>query len=155
MKIFLEVFYAFVGSLGFGFICNIRGSKIVYAAIGGALSQLAFSLLGFLQISEITQYFFATMVIALYAEIMARVKKAPATVFLVPSIIPLVPGGMMYYSMELCIAGKVEEFSYLIIKTFAVAGALAMGILVVSSINKIFKIALYKKKKKRDKKYLW
>lgn len=147
MKIFLECLYSLVGSLCFGIIFNIKGKKLIFAAFGGALSQLSFMLLGYFFSSEITQYFFATIITALYAEIMARIKKSPATVFLVPSIIPLVPGGMMYYSMELCITGKINEFFNLLLKTIAVAGALAMGILVVSSFNKLLKVANYKNHK--------
>ncbi len=152
MKIIYEVFYSFVGSFGFGFIFNIRGSKILYAALGGALSQLAYSIFGFLPMSEITQYLFATIITASYAEIMARIKKSPAIVFLVPSIIPLVPGGMMYYSMEYCILGKTQQFTDMLLRTLGVAGALAMGILVVSSINKIIRVDSLLRKIRREKK---
>lgn len=140
MRIFLECFYSFVGSFCFGIIFNIRGSKLLFAGLGGALSQLAYLLLAIPFSQEITQYFFATVVTALYAELLARIKKAPATVFLVPSIIPLVPGGMMYYSMEMCISGKINNFLNLLLQTIGVAGALAMGILVVSSFNKLLKV---------------
>lgn len=147
MKILLECFYSFVGSFCFAIIFNIKGNKAFFAGLGGALSQLAYILFGYIVSAEITQYLFATLITAVYAEIMARIKKSPATVFLVPSIIPLVPGGMMYYTMELCIAGKINEFTRLLLETLGVAGALAMGILIVSSINKAIKVASAKRKK--------
>ncbi len=153
MKIFLECFYSFVGSICFAVIFNIKGKKVIFAGLGGALSQFAYVFLGFVFTSEITQYLFATIITAIYAEIMARLNKSPAIVFLVPSIIPLVPGGMMYYSMELCIAGKTDDFIKLLLETIGVAGSLAMGILIVSSVNKVLRVAsnrrnkLFKKKK--------
>jgi len=147
MTIFIECLYSFIGSFCFGIIFNIKGSKLLFAALGGALSQVSFMLLAFVFTSEITQYFFATIIIAFYAEIMARIKKAPATVFLVPSIIPLVPGGMMYYSMEYCISGQINEFFTLLLKTIGVAGSLAIGILVVSSFNKLLKVSSHRKLK--------
>lgn len=140
IKIYYEVLYSFIGSLGFAFVFNIRGKKVIFAALGGALSQFSFSIFSMFMDSDITQYLFATIITAIYAELMARILKAPATIFLVPSIIPLVPGGMMYYSMELCILGKTQEFTNSLLNTIAVAGALAMGILIVSSLNKFLKV---------------
>jgi len=152
MNYFLECLYSFIGSFCFGIIFNIKGSKLWLAGLGGAISQLAYMVLGNIVASEITTYFFATIIAAYYSEILARIKKAPATVFLVPSIIPLVPGGMTYYTMELCISGETNDFIRLLLRTIGVAGALAMGILVVSSINKLMKSANNHRKKLLRKK---
>lgn len=147
MKIVLECIYSFIGSFLFGIIFNIRGKKLFFAGLGGLLSQTAYVLLAFYFSSEISQYFFATIITAIYSEVFARIEKAPATVFLVPSIIPLVPGGMMYYSMEKCISGNTSLFINMLFETLGVAGALAMGILLVSSGNKILKVAAIRKNK--------
>lgn len=53
----------------------------------------------------------------------------------------------MYYTMEYCILGKNSEFINMLLKTLGVAGALAMGILVVSSGNKVIKVAINRRKK--------
>lgn len=147
MELFLECLYSFVGSLCFSIIFNIKGRKAFFAGLGGALSQGSYILLGLAFSGEITTYLFATIITAIYAEILARIEKSPATIFLVPSIIPLVPGGMMYYSMEFCIRGETTLFINMLLETLGVAGALAMGILVVSSANKLIKVAINKRKK--------
>jgi uncharacterized membrane protein YjjB (DUF3815 family) len=36
---------------------------------------------------------------AVYAEVLAAKQKMPATVFLYPSIVPLIPGDLIYYTM--------------------------------------------------------
>lgn len=150
MRVYLEVLYSFVGSLGFAIVFNIKGRKILYAGIGGALSQFSYSMLSYFNLSDITKYLFATVVIAIYAEVMARFVKSPAIVFLVPAIIPLVPGGMMYYSMEYCIAGKTSLFTDKLLETLGVAGALAMGILLVSSANKILRVRAIRNKLRKQ-----
>ncbi len=147
MRIFIDTAIAFTGSLCFGIIFNIRGKKLFFAALGGGFCQLAFSLSAFFLKNEISQYFFATIITAVYAELLARLLKTPATVFLVPSIIPLVPGSMMYATMEYCIMGDLNAFQYMLLETIGVAGSLAMGILVVSSINRLVKVANSKIKK--------
>ena len=147
MKLFFDCIYSFLASYLFGIIFNIKGRKVFYAGLGGGISQTAYVLLSFVFVSEIAQYFYATIITAVYSEIIARIEKSPATIFLVPSIIPLVPGAMMYYSMEKCINGDISAFTNQLLKTLGVAGALAMGLLIVSSGNRILKIALNKRKK--------
>ncbi len=147
MNYFLECAYSFIGSFCFGIIFNIQGRKLFYSGLGGALSQGAYIAMGFIFSEDITRYLFATIITTIYAEVLARIEKTPATVILVPSIIPLVPGGMMYYTMEYCILGENSEFINMLLETLGVAGALAMGILVVSSGNKLMKVAARKQKK--------
>ena len=77
---------------------------MIAAATGGMLSwvfYLAFSFLG----SDLAQYLISTIVVSAYAEVMARVFKAPVTGFLTIGILPLVPGGGIYYTMEYCVSG--------------------------------------------------
>lgn len=151
MQLLLECIYSFIGSFCFGIIFNIKGKKLFYSALGGFLSQGAYIFFSFIFDSDITCYLLATIIIAIYSEILARILKTPATVFLVPSIIPLVPGGMMYYAMEMCINGENANFINQLLKTIGVAGALAMGILLVSSGNKILRTVINKKINKREK----
>ena len=53
--------------------------------------------------------------------------KAPVTGFLTIGILPLVPGGGIYYTMEYCVSGQTSQFIETGIHTFAIAGALAVG----------------------------
>lgn len=149
MKIFLEIVYSFIGSLCFGIIFNIKSWKVIYAGLGGALSQGCYALFVLIIHSFSVSYLFATIITAIYAEILARLLKTPATVFLVPSIIPLVPGGMIYYTMVYCLTGENSLFFNKLIETLGVAGALAMGILIVSSATKVIRVGISKRNKLR------
>jgi uncharacterized membrane protein YjjB (DUF3815 family) len=86
------------------------------------------------------QFFVATIAISIYSEIMARVHKAPVTGYLLVSLLPLVPGGGIYYTMEYCIIGNTEMFLETGIHTLGIAGALALGILLVSSFVRLWHI---------------
>lgn len=55
-------------------------------------------------------------------------------------ILPLVPGGGIYYTMEYCVSGQTELFIETGIHTFAIAGALAVGVLIVSSLVRLFQM---------------
>ena len=87
--------------------------------------------------SDIVQYFAGAVAVALYAEVMARLLKAPATGFLVVGILPFVPGGGIYYTMEYCLSGNTQLFLSTGIHTFGVAGAVAVGLLLASSLVRL------------------
>ena len=143
MKILLSCLYSFVATIGFCVIFNIRGKMVFFASFGAALGWLAFEL------SALSQYFIATVVIALYAEIMARLHKVPVTVYLIAALIPLVPGSGIYYTMEHFIDGNIDAFLSTFVHTIAIAGCLAFGILLVSSLVRLTnRIKLDKNKRK-------
>ena len=115
---------------------NIRGKMVFFASLGGALGWIAYELSAFFG-NDLSQYFVATVVIALYAEIMARLHKVPVTVYLIAALIPLVPGSGIYYTMEHFIEGNIDEFLATFVHTIAIAGCLAFGILLVSSLVRL------------------
>ena len=148
MKILLSCLYSFVATIGFCVIFNIRGKMVFFASFGAALGWLAFELSAFFG-TDLSQYFIATVVIALYAEIMARMHKVPVTVYLIAALIPLVPGSGLYYTMEHFIDGNIDAFLSTFVHTIAIAGCLAFGILLVSSLVRLTnRIKLDKNKRK-------
>ena len=132
----LPCVYAFVACAGFCFVYNLRGKQLIFAPLGGAVGWLTYLLTAFLE-NETIQFFLAAMALAVYAEIMARVHKAPVTCYLLVALLPLVPGGGIYYTMEHCINGDTEAFLETGLHTLGLAGALAMGVVVVSSVARL------------------
>ena len=135
----LPCLYALVACTGFWIVSNIPKKAIFPAAFGGALGWCAYLLCGGAH-SDIFQYFAAALVISVYSEIMARVHKSPVTLYLICSLLPLVPGGGIYYTMEYCINGNTDAFLQTGLHTMAIAGVLALGILLVSSIVRLWNI---------------
>ena len=135
----LNCLYAFLSSLGFGVLFNIRDKNLIIASVGGALGWFTYLLSRKLQPSEIFSLFLAAMVVSIYSEIMARVFKTPVTIFIICGIIPLVPGGGMYFATLEAVKGNLEISMSKGIQTLFNAGAIAIGIVFVSSISTIFK----------------
>lgn len=90
------------------------------------------------------------MAVALYSEILARIYKAPVTMFLIVGILPLVPGAGIYYTMEYCVSGNQIAFGQSLVHTLAVAGALALGIVLISSLFRFCMLFWYHRKKKKQ-----
>ena len=104
----LQIFSAFLGSVGFALFFNMKGKQLAAAGIGGALTWIVYLLAqpGF--DDYFVPYLIASLFVGLFAEIMARVGKAPATIFLTTAAVPLIPGSGLYYTM-LGIVEKNEE----------------------------------------------
>ena len=138
MELLLPCLYSFMGCVGYCLVFNIRMRKrmLLLASLGGAGGWCVYLLCGWLQ-NDITQSFAAILAVAAYSEIMARLQKSPATVYLIVGLIPLVPGGGIYYTMEYCINGDMMNFMNTGIHTLGIAGALAIGILLVSACVRI------------------
>lgn len=142
---------AFFGSLGFGILFNIRGKNLFFSSLGGFLAWFSFLLSALLLPNDVAQYFFAASVISIYAEFMAMLRKAPVTIFLVTSMIPLVPGGTIFYTMQQLILGNTKEAFQLGLYTFEIAGSIALGILLMAFLIRGAR-AILKGRKIRTKK---
>lgn len=129
----LPCVYAFVACIGFSVLYNIHGFGMVICASGGSLGWLVYLLAAFVFPDDILRILAAAMAVAVYAEIMARIRKCPVTSYLLVGIFPLVPGSGIYYAMEHAINGETEEFISTLMNTLGLAGSLAVGALLVSS----------------------
>lgn len=131
---FLPCLYAFIACASFCFIFQVRKpSFIILCSLNGAISWLVYLLTDFLPV-DAARYFLATIAVSIFAELLARIQKAPATIFLVIGIIPLVPGGGLYYTMDYLINGDFAMFTSKGIQTAAAAGAIAAGASMVTSL---------------------
>ncbi len=148
ITIILQTIYAFIATLGFGIIFNIHGRNLFFAAIGGGISWFIYTLGLEAHLSTTTTFFFSAVIFSIYSEILARKLKTPVTTLVVCSLIPLVPGSGMYYTMYQAVTGDVMQSLELGINTLASAGSLALGIIFVSTITRQY----YKVKLKRLKK---
>lgn len=122
---------SFFACIGFTFIYNIHGvvGKVI-CGLGGALGWLVYLLFG----KTIPGAFAAAICIGVFSEAMARVRRCPATGYLLVGLLPLVPGGGIYYAMSYCVAGYKDLFMATLLHTFGIAAALAIGAMLASSL---------------------
>ena len=105
--------------------------------LGGVLTWSIYTVSLTLTCSEYMAYFIASAFASLFAEIMARVRKYPAISYLVVSAFPLLPGGGIYYTMSHAVHGDMLQFSQKGMQTVSIAGAMAVGILMVSTFFRL------------------
>ncbi|MBQ7336176.1 MAG: threonine/serine exporter family protein [Clostridia bacterium] len=133
----IQIITGFLGSLGFAILYNIRGKKLIAASLGGFFSWTLYILLGFGIQSEALRYFLVALLLSGYAELMAKLFKTPTTTFVIISLIPLIPGGSLYYTMASVFESDLNLFLDNAVHTLELAMALALGIVATSAIAKM------------------
>lgn len=128
----------FAGCIGFVILFNIHGSGGLLCAIGGAATWLVYLIAFQLSGSDLAAYFWSALFASFYSEIMARIRKCPAITYVVVSIFPLLPGAGVYYTMNYAVRGMNEQFATQGLHTAAIAGIIAVGILLASTSVRMY-----------------
>lgn len=134
----IEGLFAFFASVGFAILFNIRKSKIIVAGVIGAIGGIVYHVLLKYSYSTFLSLFIASIVIALLSEVCARKYKTPATTFLVCALIPLVPGGGMYYTMLEIVRSNVDGALSMGVSTIMQAAAIVLGVTLISSTVRMY-----------------
>ncbi len=134
----IQCFTSIISCVGFAYLFNIQGYGKLLCALGGALAWAAYGLTDYFGGGELLCYFFSTLTAAAYAEIMARIRKYPAISYLVISILPLIPGAGIYYTTNRLVSGDMAGFANQGKHVIAIAGVIAVGILMISTIVRLW-----------------
>lgn len=133
----VQILAACVGCIGFTIVFNVHGHGAPLCILGGGLTWGVYLLVIHLGGGDFIANFWAALFAGFFAEAMARIRKHPATPFLVISLLPLIPGGGIYRAVNFAVRGNMGMFADTAIHTAAVAGILAVGILMASSTVRV------------------
>ena len=135
-KYIIQVIAAGLGAGGYSILFNIRRDKLLYASSGGSLAWIIYILASqFITTNAFITNMLAAAFATLYSEMLARIKKAPTTVFLIPSIMPMIPGGGLFYTMSAVISNDTVLFEKYFVTTIETALGISIGIMFMSLIG--------------------
>jgi len=146
--VFLQGISASLASLGFAILFHVRGYKLITAAFIGAMGGMTYYLSLSNDQSEVFALFVASFMISILSEIFARIHKCPVTTFLICALIPLVPGGGMYYTMLEVVRNHIDQAITLGVNTIIQACSIVIGCLTVSSCMRVIAQTRQKRHKK-------
>lgn len=139
-KFFKPIFFiasigALIGSVAFAIMFRVAPRHLSYGAIAGLITYVVYYAVEFYTEGEVfPAAFVSTMCAALFAEIISRVRKAPTIVFLLPAVIPTVPGGMLYKAMRSLLLLDFDGAFEALLVTLQIGLGIAGGILAISII---------------------
>jgi uncharacterized membrane protein YjjB (DUF3815 family) len=101
---------------------------LILSALLGSTGYMIYFVINKYITNELPAYFFGALFISVIGEVMARIMKMPSTIFVIPSIIPLVPGYGLYRAMLLLVQNNFDGFIKTGTQTFFIAGIIAVAI---------------------------
>jgi uncharacterized membrane protein YjjB (DUF3815 family) len=108
----------------------------LYAGIGAFFTWFAYALLYDLWGSNFLATMIGAVFVAGYAQVMARVNRAPATIFLTASVFPLVPGPNLYYMMYFIVMKDYATAYSETVTLLLTCLGIVFGFLIVEILNK-------------------
>jgi uncharacterized membrane protein YjjB (DUF3815 family) len=124
-----------ISTLGFAVLFNIPRRHLLTASINGALGWVMYSLVLMSGGSVIPASFAGAVTVGLMGELLANLFRKPATIFIIPGIIPFVPGYGIYYTMISILEKNFEAAVSKGSDSFFIAVAIASGLIVSSTVG--------------------
>jgi uncharacterized membrane protein YjjP (DUF1212 family) len=131
--------FAFFTTLGFCIQFNVPRRQMAAASFIGAIgfTLFEFSLLH-LGHSAVLASFLASCLVAAAAEVASRAGKDAATLFIIPGVIPLVPGTGMYTTMAYVMQNDFDKSTLAATQALFMAGGIAAALVIVASFTRTF-----------------
>lgn len=133
----IKVMSALLATIFIAILFQVPKRNVVLTALGGGLGCLINELCLLAGLSNFFSIFLASLTLAMYSEIMARVRKTTVPTFLISGLFPLVPGAGMYYTMLAIVHHELDNALSTGINTLSTAALMALGILFVSTLSRL------------------
>lgn len=141
----IQIASAFAVVAVFALLLEIPKRFVLYSAAVGAVGWWGYMTIMNSGGRTLKAAFLSSLLVALLSHILARIKKAPVTVFVVAGILPVVPGASIYRCVYHLIQDELALSTHYLIETLQVAGAIAMAIFIMDSLFRLY--FLYHEKK--------
>ncbi|MBR4375148.1 MAG: threonine/serine exporter family protein [Treponema sp.] len=145
-KMIVAAIWSGIASIFCSLYFNTRYLHAVISGILGVMSYFLYLIIRDFVGSEPLGYFIGTVAVAVASEILAVLMKNPATVFLLSGLLPLVPGGGLFYTMRAAVQKELDEMLRTGYQTIMACAAIVLGVAVVSSIFRIVQTFLRNRK---------
>lgn len=123
-----QTLFAFLTSYGFAIVFQIPKRHLLRGGAVGSLGWAIYWLLNHANGRPVLATFTAALSVGVISEILARWRREPAVMFVVPGIFPLVPGVLAYQAMLALANGENQQAVGLAVDTLFYGGAIAAGI---------------------------
>ena len=126
---------AFGGTVGFCYLLAAPKRTILPASVNGVIGFVIYVILyRHMGQNIMLSHFAATVVVTVICEILARVMRLPSTIFLLTSLVPLVPGYSFYRAMLALVEDNGALAASQMLIAVQIVAAIAVGAAVTSVV---------------------
>ncbi|MGN0311765.1 MAG: threonine/serine exporter family protein [Lachnospiraceae bacterium] len=147
----IEMIAAFAACTGFSIIYSTRPNRLFLCGLGASLTWGVCCFMAPYTSNIFVNYMIAAAFGTILAECLAKWTKTPATIYLIPSLLPMVPGGSLYYTTFALVTGNQADVSYYGNRTAQAALGISVGLVIVSVLLYYQRRIEYKKDQRKHK----
>lgn len=134
MMLFTQFVCALAACVAFAIMFNAPRKELFFCGMTGALGWVIYKAIDVNTIGSVWSTFFAAIVVTASARYLSHFRRAPSTLYLIPGIIPLVPGAGMYHTMYGVLNSDMVYSYSQGVTTMKLAGVIAVGSIIVLSL---------------------
>lgn len=134
--------------LFYAIIMSVPKKTLLASSLLGAVGYVVYRLIYVFGEHDLLGFLAASFIVAAGSEILARKFKAPAALFVLPGIIPLVPGVGLYQTMLCLVRNDMSGFTDAGVRTLFISGIIAVAVAVTNAVARHITIQFSNRKKK-------
>ncbi len=131
----IEIFAMYLASLTYSIINDCPKKELKFTGFTGLIAWIFYLLGVYLGNSVLFGSFIATLIVTIFCKILTIYRKQPLTLYLVPAIIPLVPGKVIFDALYTLVDGNITSAIEYAIFTLSIACCITLGISMSNIIN--------------------
>ena len=137
--------FSFAATLGFSIFFNAPKKSLIPCGVVGGIGWSTYIVMtNSRYFSAIFSIVIASAIISLFSEILARKLKYPSINFVIPGILPLVPGLGLYNTMNELVQENYSLAASTGTDALLKSAGIALGILIITSFTRTYYIILRK-----------
>lgn len=129
-----QAVFAFFACIFFAIVFHSPKKELPWCGLTGAIGWFLYCIINYNNAYPVFAIFAATLAVTATSRFLSHIRRAPSTVFLIPGILPFVPGAGIYYTMRGILNGDMVYSYTQGIQTLKLAGAIAIGIILILSL---------------------
>lgn len=130
-NLFTDFIFAALSSFGFGILFNAPRKKILFCAFNGGMGWVLYVLFSNILNNLFVGMFMGSLFVSVFARILSHKHDMPFTLYFVPAIMPLVPGGNMLNVMTGLLENRMQYASEQAVTAILLAGIIMGAFILV------------------------
>lgn len=131
-----QFIFAYISTIGFAVMFNAPSKSIYKAGFAGAVGWTCYSLAVANNLNTPISSFIGALAVGLMSEWFAVITRRPVTLYVIPGIIPLVPGFGLYYTILSIIQKNYSKATNSGVESIFIAIGIALGLILALEVGK-------------------
>ena len=137
MMYIIQFLAAFIAVVAWSINLEIPKKYLTIAGLVGAIGWITYLVSMYFNLPEIFSYFLSALVVTILSLILSKILNAVSTIFLIPGILPIVPGIAMYKMIYSLINNNNADAIHYLLQAIFIAVGIALAIFITECIKGI------------------